>query len=771
MRVLSILGGSTVLGLAAASALAAGPTDLVTVTPPPSGVGESFSPGIRLVADLEQAYTEEEFLVSGAATLYTYNETAVPGEIVPLDNDVPYTTRIIIRRPTDPAAFNGTVMIEWWNSTATFDTAPTWDPAAEYIARKGIVYVGVTNSTTSITHLTSGCSLFGILPPTCGTRYASLSIPENGVAFEMVSQIANMLKTAAAPNPLFPDYPVERIFHAGQSQQGGSMVTYATAFHFAANDGYFVQAAGSARAINSQCACEQTNPDVCVPDPYPACTPTLQGSDRRVTTDLLVPVYRAQTGTDMAGVLAGDSRQSDAGTFRYYEMPGVAHSTVHKDIEVLPAGLLGPGAPAVFLEDLCAFQINTSADGPIFGSYLYNAMWENMERQVRFGVAPPAGDLIEVTPGNEVALDEFGNALGGIRLPQMDVPVATYGPNNEGSTEIDPSLQGIGNLACRLSGTVIPFDASTLSSLYPTEADLIRPLAHRTTDLVNARFLLPEDAVKLVPAVSSVGSKQRNCVKQMLLKGISKGGVLGKQNGANRKCVSDAGKGKLAGETAEQCVLADSKVTKAADKVTKLESSKCLADPAQLPVFGYPGEGGIEAPIISGAGKTQSLALLDDVFGTALDAAIIDAGTNPDGQKCQADAIKRINQVAEEMLKAAIGAADSGLAGGSVLTPGAMHQALATAIDDDTSSKIAKRLTKLEEKLDDNCVSADVDLSVAFPGACNTAVDAQTLASCLTKRARCHACLAWNIAADLGAACDRFDDGVGDNLTCEPTLQ
>ena len=49
----------------------------------------------------------------------------------------------------------------------------------------------------------------------------------------MVSQIAHMLKGSGSENPLFPDYPVERIFHAGQSQQGGSIVTYATAFHFA----------------------------------------------------------------------------------------------------------------------------------------------------------------------------------------------------------------------------------------------------------------------------------------------------------------------------------------------------------------------------------------------------------------------------------------------------------------------------------------------------------------------------------------------------------
>ena len=47
-------------------------------------------------------------------------------------------------------------------------------------------------------------------------------MPENGQAFEMVSQIANVLKSDSPENPIPPEYGyVERIFHAGQSQQGG----------------------------------------------------------------------------------------------------------------------------------------------------------------------------------------------------------------------------------------------------------------------------------------------------------------------------------------------------------------------------------------------------------------------------------------------------------------------------------------------------------------------------------------------------------------------
>ena len=80
-------------------------------------------------------------------------------------------------------------------------------------------------------------------PPTCGTRYAELSIPENGLAYEMMSQIATLLKTGGSNSPLPSGFQVRHLIHVGESQQAGSLVTYASAFHLdGVNDGYFIQA-------------------------------------------------------------------------------------------------------------------------------------------------------------------------------------------------------------------------------------------------------------------------------------------------------------------------------------------------------------------------------------------------------------------------------------------------------------------------------------------------------------------------------------------------
>jgi hypothetical protein len=492
--ILLLLGGS-------ATAL---PTDPVTVTLPPEDQGDAFVPGVREVADLEQPYVEEEFFVSGAATLFNYahNPPLGPTDIEPVATNEPYSTRIIVRRPANHGQFKGTVVIEWWNSTAGFDTAPVWDASAEHFARNGVVYVGVTNSITSLGFLVAGCSTFG-LPPSCGTRYATLSLPENGLAFEMVSQIANLLKSASPENPLPDSFDVERLYHSGQSQQGGSIVTYASAFHFPVNDGYFVQQAATARDLNRDSTTLPGCGDADSP-PFPGCTPDLVFPDSLVRTDLPVPVVHAVTETDIEVLFGTFGRQSDTSTFRYYEIAGGGHLTIHEDVEIIPADIFGPNP--IFLEDLCLNPLNTTADGPVFVSYVFNAMWENMEQQVKAGTAPPSGVEMDVVAG-VVQRDSFGNGLGGIRLPSLEVPIATYTPGNVADPGLPPVLVFIGNLACFLASSVEPFDDATIDGLYPNHGTYVSQVANATNALEMQGLLLPKDAQKIRDAAvhSTIG--------------------------------------------------------------------------------------------------------------------------------------------------------------------------------------------------------------------------------------------------------------------------
>ncbi len=180
MRILrSVFAACLGMSWLAASA-GADPFAPVTVTVPPEGQGDIFSPGVRLVTDLDENYVEEEYFISGSVDVFEYDDPPQLHQLL-LRNDTAtdYTTRIIIRRPAQQGDFDGNVVVEWWNSTAQFDTAPGWDPSAEFFAREGWIYVGVSNADEAINFLKAGCPIFGA-PPSCGTRYAALSLAEDG---------------------------------------------------------------------------------------------------------------------------------------------------------------------------------------------------------------------------------------------------------------------------------------------------------------------------------------------------------------------------------------------------------------------------------------------------------------------------------------------------------------------------------------------------------------------------------------------------------------
>ena len=481
------------LSLLISPAVLADPTAPVQIETPPDDEGAPFVPGVRLVENLPLDFIEEEYFVAGEATLYNYanNPPQGPTDLTAIQSSVPYKTRLIVRRPAKSNKFNGTVVIEWWNSTAGFDTAPVWDASAEYFAENGIAYVGVTNSNQALAYLLGGCRLLGILPPSCGSRYSSLSLPDDGLAYDMMSQIANLFKSDDDQNPLPPAFEVERIFHAGESQQAGSVITYASGFHLPTiNDGYFIQSGIRSRRINGGPVCGAIGSP-----PFPDCTPVLQGSDRLVRTDLPVPTYQVITETDIETLSFGTlGRQYDTPSYRYYEVAGGAHLITHKDIVLVPPGIFGPDP--ILLEELCENQINSTADGPVFVSHVFNALWERMQEQVLDGSPPPEGILMEVD-GFQVQRDELGNGVGGVRLPSVEVPLNIYTSGNQADPNLPAALQPLGNLACFLAGSVAPLDEATRHMLYPDYGSYRSQISLAVKALKSQGLLLQSDAIRI----------------------------------------------------------------------------------------------------------------------------------------------------------------------------------------------------------------------------------------------------------------------------------
>ncbi len=107
--------------------------------------------------------------------------------------------------------------------------------------------------------------------------------------------------------------------------------------------------------------------------------------------------------------------------------------------------------------------------------------------------------------------DANGNAIGGIRTPQVAAPVAKLSglgqPGNTGASPPSSSSSVSGAVLCGIFGTTIPFSAAQLKALYPDHAAFVAKWDAATTSEVKKGYLLPADAKTLdkVAAESNVG--------------------------------------------------------------------------------------------------------------------------------------------------------------------------------------------------------------------------------------------------------------------------
>jgi hypothetical protein len=102
--------------------------------------------------------------------------------------------------------------------------------------------------------------------------------------------------------------------------------------------------------------------------------------------------------------------------------------------------------------------------------------------------APPiAVDQDTAGDGSPLALDQYGNAKGGIRNIWVDVPIATYGVFGKGKTPAQDRL-------CQLAGTEVPLPAATLEQLYPSKTRYAERVEQRLKQLIADGWFLAEYA-------------------------------------------------------------------------------------------------------------------------------------------------------------------------------------------------------------------------------------------------------------------------------------
>jgi hypothetical protein len=419
-------------------------------------------------------YTQSEFFLSGNAMSY------VPK--APLDTDgrwqvtpastAPYTTRIVVNRPSDPARFNGTVVVEWLNVSGGVDAAPEWIYTHNELIREGYAWVGVSAQATGVTATQTADPV----------RYAALSHPGDSYSYDIFSQAGQALRDSAAT--ILDGLRPRTVLANGESQSAFRLTTYVNAIQplVSVYDGFLLHSRRDIGAPLSQAPQED------VPTPQVV----------RIRPDLDAPVLAVQTETDVIGLGSLAARQDDSSRLRLWEVAGTSHADAYIGI-----GMGDDGSGTAGLQGLnamlspptrpgCASPINAGQ-----AHYVLDAAEFALNRWVTTGIPPARAPRLQVDTSGSVpafVLDAHGNVKGGIRTPAVDVPVAT--------------LSGLGQSGasfCFLFGTTVPFAAEKLAALYPTHATFVAKWSASTAKEVAAGFIRPADAAELVRAATQSG--------------------------------------------------------------------------------------------------------------------------------------------------------------------------------------------------------------------------------------------------------------------------
>jgi hypothetical protein len=426
-------------------------------------------------------YAESEFFLSGTASSYT--------NVGPLGSDgkwsvgpaasAAYKTRIVVVRPSDPRAFSGTVMVEWFNVSGGSDGGPDWSLAHDEMIRNGDAYIGVSAQSVGVAALQT------IDPP----RYASLVHPGDSFSYDMFSQAGQAVREQAAT--ILGGLKPKRLIAAGESQSAFRMTTYVNAIDPLVHefDAYLINSRSAGSSALSQA------PQAAIPTP-----PVV------FTRDDSPPVLTFQTETDVAGPLFYlPARQSDSDSFRLWEVAGAAHGDTYlvtqapdddtswaSDLDQFAAMTNPPSSVSIGTFTLsCPVGFNAGQQ-----HYVFQTAWHDLVSWTRTGTPPRAMPRLDVdtsTTPPSYRKDANGNVLGGIRNPAVDAPIATLSGLPPGGA---PGF-------CVLFGQTHPFTPSQMSALYPTQKDFVKQWRGAVRAGTRAGFLLPEDAERLLNAVSA----------------------------------------------------------------------------------------------------------------------------------------------------------------------------------------------------------------------------------------------------------------------------
>lgn len=485
--VLARLGAGACLAMGLAddlvgTAFAKGKADAARVTGPVEG-GKHGWPFSAYFGGVENfGYIEEEYFIDGEATSYRPVGELGPDGRWKLEaaGKGPYKTRILVRRPADPAKFNGTVIVEWLNVSSGHDIALVGEGQFE-----GFAYVGVSNQHVGIHGFEKNPIGLKAWDP---DRYGSLFLSSESLCYDIFTQAAHAVGPRRAKQNVDPlaGLEVRKVIATGGSQSAAKLLSYINGVQ---------PISGAFDAIVPTIGAGNVSGfgdfifDFSTPERIAQVMNSLR-SQARVRDDLSIPVMLVNSESETIAYYG--NRQPDTDKFRYWEVAGSSHGPAPM-VRALNHMLERDGiTPSVIAQ---AGEKTGIASSEIDWSPVADAAFVRVHEWINGGAPPPNQSPIEIIPGTipTIARDPLGNAIGGVRPPEIEVPIAC----NVGNVPGVPALAGLG-------GGTTPFSMEELKRLYPTKADYVGKVTAAAISAEKSGVILPKEARKYISEANAM---------------------------------------------------------------------------------------------------------------------------------------------------------------------------------------------------------------------------------------------------------------------------
>ena len=348
--------------------------------------------------------------------------------------------------------------------------------AREYLLRNGFTHMAIQYS-KMVT------DFMGEAPPEGRDRrrlcYGRIEKASDG--YEIVRDAARWLRsTGTLTGDAPPVRSHDHVIAYGLSGSGYFLRNYLIRGENAGQeiDGFFVHAAGSMNRdlIDNTADCPEDS--MCLGSPLFSHWFLSEGAPP--TNGAKVLAVDAQSDLEFnAGALARQDDGTAGSDYVRWEVAGAPH------VPVFALDMTGLGA---------VYQ-NTMDWSPIWRSGFYH-----LDRWMKEGAPPPSGPFIEGQmvaaengPAWKPELDGDGNALGGIRLPEIEAPLGVYTGFDFSWLEPAVAEKYPYAIVFAYGGRFDPFSDEELAKRYPTKAAYRDAFAAAARTAFEAGYILEED--------------------------------------------------------------------------------------------------------------------------------------------------------------------------------------------------------------------------------------------------------------------------------------